>query len=258
MTADPWAFLRNLTHARIALGRAGHSVPTRELLDFRLAHSRARDSVWREVDFSRLRAEFNSAIEVQSRCASKQEFLLDPDRGRALSDDSKKLLGSLAGKPSTRVANPDCVLVIADGLSADAVQSNATAFAKAFIEGMAAVNLSLGPVVLARYARVALGDEIGALLKSRSVLMLIGERPGLASSDSLSVYFTWAPDATRSDANRNCISNIHADGLAPEFAANMAVFLAQASIQRQLSGVDLKIEFDGIQSLQSWSGVGKS
>ena len=88
--------------------------------------------------------------------------------------------------------------------------------------------------------------------------MLIGERPGLASSDSLSVYFTWAPDATRSDANRNCISNIHADGLAPEFAANMAVFLAQASIQRQLSGVDLKIEFDGIQSLQSWSGVGKS
>ena len=258
MTSDPWAFLRSLTHARIALGRAGHSVPTRELLDFRLAHSRARDSVWREVDFSSLRAEFNPAVEVQSRCASKQEFLLDPGRGRMLSDQSKILLGSHAGKPAPHIPGPDCVLVIADGLSADAVQSNAARFAKSFIDGIAAVNLSLGPVVLARYARVALGDEIGAVMKSRSVLMLIGERPGLASSDSLSVYFTWAPDSTRSDANRNCISNIHASGLAPDVAAKMAVFLARTSIQRQLSGVELKVEFDGIQSLQSWSGVGKS
>jgi ethanolamine ammonia-lyase small subunit len=280
VTADPWGFLRSLTHARIALGRAGHSIPTRELLDFRLAHSRARDSVWREVDFGKVRGELEILIRdgqvaaegitgisterltkilteilaeipgVTSRCAGKQEFLLNPDRGRLLSPESETALVKIAQKNRRNGDGPDCVLVIADGLSADAVQSNAVDFARAFIAGMNAVNLSLGPVVLARYARVALGDEIGKALKARSVLMLIGERPGLASSDSLSVYFTYSPDSSRTDANRNCISNIHASGLSPAIAARMSVFLAQASIQRQLSGVDLKLEYDGIHSLQ--------
>lgn len=269
MTSDPWAFLRSLTHARIALGRSGHSVPTRELLDFRLAHSRARDSVWREVDFAALRqglgdtaeqedgeAKFPSLVEVQSRCGSKQEFLLNPGLGRVLSSESAlKLSSACATSP---VARPDCVLVVADGLSAEAVHVNALDFAMNFIAGMRAVNLSLGPVVLARYARVALGDATGVALNARSVLVLIGERPGLASSDSLSVYFTHAPDASRSDANRNCISNIHGSGLDPLIAARMAVHLAQTSIQRQLSGVDLKVEYDGIQLLQASSGVGNS
>lgn len=272
MTADPWGFLRSLTHARIALGRAGHSIPTRELLDFRLAHSRARDSVWREVDFGKVRGELEilirdgqvhaprgteistefstEIVEVTSRCAGKQEFLLNPGRGRMLSPESETALAKIAQKNPGKAPGPDCVLVIADGLSADAVQSNAADFARAFIAGMGSVNLSLGPVVLATYARVALGDEIGKALKARSVLMLIGERPGLASSDSLSVYFTYSPDSSRTDANRNCISNIHASGLSPAIAARMSVLLAQTSIQRQLSGVDLKLEYDGIHSLQ--------
>ena len=241
--ADHWTFLKQYTHARIALGRAGHSVSTKELLDFRMAHSRARDSVWREVDFQQLQEDLkdpnNEVMTVQSKCNNKQNFLLNPNQGRKLATDSKKILQEFAKKSKSI----DCLLVIADGLSADAVQSNAAVFAREFLNSMNEAGLKLGPIVLARYARVALGDEIGAAFKSRAVLMLIGERPGLASSDSLSVYFTYQPTEECTDANRNCISNIHASGLSPTGAAKMSVFLVQNSIQRKLSGVDLKIEY---------------
>ena len=242
---DLWASLRQLTHARIALGRAGHSVPTRELLDFRLAHSRAKDSVWQEVDFAALCAAEpfagRSVLEVSSRCTDKKNFLLRPDLGRCLSDDSRLTLeGSVPATP------PDCLLVIADGLSAAAIDVNASAFAGEFILAAQKSGITLGPVVFARHARVALGDEIGTLLNAKSVLMLIGERPGLGSSESLSVYFTYKPALGRTDADRNCISNIHAAGLPPIVAAGMAMFLAETAIKRQLSGVDLKVEYSGL------------
>ena len=242
---DLWANLRQLTHARIALGRAGHSVPTRELLDFRLAHSRAKDSVWQEVDFASLRGAEPFAggalLEVSSQCTDKKNFLLRPDLGRCLSAES--LLTLEMAVPETP---PDCVLVIADGLSAAAVDVNASAFAVEFISVAKKSGITLGPVVFARHARVALGDEIGSLLKSKSVLMLIGERPGLGSSESLSVYFTYKPAMGRTDADRNCISNIHSSGLPPKAAAVMAVYLAETAIKRQLSGVDLKVEYPGL------------
>lgn len=247
---DSWESLRKLTHARIALGRSGNSVPTRELLDFRMAHSRARDSVWREVDFAPLAAALKPSgfplVQVQSKCSGKQNFLLNPDLGRALSDESQmKLAGYLGEGPV-----PDCVLVVADGLSANAIHTNAAIFIEEFFKSMKGVQLHLGPVVFARYARVALGDAIGLRLNAKSVIVLIGERPGLASSDSLSVYFTYAPGAGRTDADRNCISNIHGLGLKPEIAAKMTAFLARTSIQRQVSGVALKVEYRGLHMLQ--------
>lgn len=250
---DSWESLRKLTHARIALGRSGNSVPTRELLDFRMAHSRARDSVWREVDFAPLGAVLTSSgfssIQVQSKCSGKQNFLLNPDLGRTLSDESQARLDAHLGQGPV----PDCVLIVADGLSANAVHANASAFIEGFFQSMKGVQLGIGPVVLARYARVALGDAIGFGLKAKSVIMLIGERPGLASSDSLSVYFTFDPKPGRTDADRNCISNIHESGLQPKAAGNMAAFLVRTAIQRQLSGVDLKLEYDAPKAIPSKS-----
>lgn len=250
MKHDPWHDLRKLTHARIALGRAGHSVPTRELLDFRLAHSRARDAVWLDVDFAQLKDSLKlpaeQVIEVHSQCVDKQNFLLNPDLGRKLAPDS---LAALAGSKKISAkssAAMDCVLVIGDGLSAAAVHANAARFASAFLKHLANKGIHAGPVVLARHARVALGDEIGETLGARSVVILIGERPGLASAQSLGVYATWSPSVQKTDADRNCISNIHDNGLPPEAAAEMTAFLVHTSIQRQLSGVGLKIEYPAL------------
>jgi len=247
---DPWHQLRKLTHARIALGRAGHSVPTRELLDFRLAHSRARDAVWLDVDFARVKAALalpaDKMIEVRSQCADKQNFLLNPDLGRRLSPDSLAALAEAKKSSAKTFTAPDCVLVIGDGLSAAAVHANAARFAAAFLGHLANKGIHAGQVVLARHARVALGDEIGEALAAKSVVVLIGERPGLASAESLGVYATWSPSAQRTDADRNCISNIHDNGLPPEAAAEMTAFLVHTSIQRQLSGVGLKVEYPAL------------
>ncbi|MEY4630989.1 MAG: hypothetical protein RIQ81_1109 [Pseudomonadota bacterium] len=245
MKHDPWEDLRKLTHARIALGRAGHSVPTRELLDFRLAHSRARDAVWLDVDFRDIAANLVQSgvhvFEVESNCRDKQEFLLNPDLGRRLSSNSVATL-----RASSKAPPGDCTLVVADGLSANAVHRNATGFCLPFIRNLADKGLRVNEVVLARHARVALGDEIGETLQAKSVLVLIGERPGLATAESLSVYFTWGPGRGKTDAQRNCISNIHAAGLPAAAAASMAAFLVHTSLSRQISGVDLKVEYPAI------------
>jgi ethanolamine ammonia-lyase small subunit len=133
--------------------------------------------------------------------------------------------------------------VIADGLSAEAVHTNGNSFVSVFAGEIKKTGLKMGPVMLSRYARVALGDEVGEIFKARSVLMLIGERPGLASSHSLSVYFTYEPSKGKTDANRNCISNIHTQGLSSQGAAQMSVYLLQQALTQQLSGVGLKIEY---------------
>ena len=180
-------------------------------------------------------------MDVTSTCSDKKNYLLRPDLGRSLSSESRTALVQMV--PSTP---PDCVFVIADGLSAEAVSVNASSFAKEFIKSIQGSGVTLGPLVFARHARVALGDEIGELLKAKSVLMLIGERPGLGSSESLSVYFTFRPVVGCTDADRNCISNIHSAGLPPAAAAGMAKFLMENAIKRQLSGVDLKLEYPGL------------
>jgi ethanolamine ammonia-lyase small subunit len=244
--SDPWNFLRKFTHARIGLGRAGHAIPTKEVLDFKLAFSRAKDSVWSEVDFTdtikTISSKSRDSIVVSSSCKSKEEYLRNPGLGRKLNDDSKSNLKNSANDSF------DCVLIISDGLSANAVHKNSRAFVDKFLELIAASNLKLGPVILAKYARVALGDEIGKLTNAQTTIMLIGERPGLASAESLSVYFTFGPDSKNTDAQRNCISNIHASGLSPEGAAVMTEFLLKTALQKRLSGVGLKVEYPGLMT----------
>jgi len=237
-----WEILKQQTHARIGLKRAGNSLSTQELLDFRLAHSRAKDSVWKDLDLERVETQVQSlgikTLTVQSQCENKQEFLLRPDRGRKLNPGSETELASTAQEEKP----VDCLLVLADGLSAAALEIQSLSFLKAFIEATQKEKLSVGPVIIARYARVALGDTIASFFKARSVLVLIGERPGLASPQSLSVYYTFSPSSSTTDADRNCISNIQERGLHPALAGELSVSLITQSLKQQLGGVKLTLQ----------------
>ncbi|TKI03203.1 ethanolamine ammonia-lyase subunit EutC [Martelella alba] len=239
---NPWESLREYTAARIALGRAGSSLPTRELLKFGLAHAQARDAVHQPFDSESLARELESdgldTLRVHSAAADRPTFLCRPDLGRRLGDDSRRLLQDYPKKSS------DILLVIGDGLSSKAVHRQAAPFIRAFRPYLDQLGLKPGPVVLAHQARVALGDDIGACLNAKAVAILIGERPGLSSPDSLGIYFTWAPTTRRLESERNCISNIRPEGLDyPQAAFKLAWLLEQAG-QRRLSGIDLKDESD--------------
>jgi ethanolamine ammonia-lyase small subunit len=205
--------------------------------------------VWSEIDLEKLRKDLDltghKVVHVSSKCANKKDFLLNPSLGRSLDHHSSRALQDVP--PSSE--SPDVALIIADGLSANGLHTNAPLFVREFLTAIKSTSLRIAPIVIAKYARVALGDDIASILNARSSLMLIGERPGLASSNSLSVYFTFNPHVGRTDADRNCISNIHSSGIQPAVAAQMAIFLLQASLQKQLSGVSLKIEYPDISQL---------
>lgn len=247
-----WDTLKQQTHARIGLKRVGNSLSTQDLLDFRLAHSRAKDSVWKDLDLNRVQAEVQSlgikTLTVQSQCENKQEFLLRPDRGKKLNQSSENDLASMAQEEKQQL---DCLLVLADGLSAAALEGQSLSFLKGFLEASQKEKLLVGPVIIARYGRVALGDKIASFFQARSVLVLIGERPGLASPQSLSVYYTFSPSSSTTDADRNCISNIQERGLHPELAGELSVSLITQSLRQQLGGVKLKVDFTkSIKTLQ--------
>jgi ethanolamine ammonia-lyase small subunit len=241
-TRDPWAKLARWTPARIALGRAGASLPTREVLGFALAHAKARDAVHAPFDSAEIArglAELGlDTVEVSSDATERALYLRRPDYGRRLSQSSRVLLQARVGKPT------DLAVVIGDGLSAAAVHAHAVPLIAAFLPHVKSLKLSLGPVVIAHGARVALGDEIGSLLRARLVAVLIGERPGLSSPDSLGVYLTFAPKPGRSDAERNCLSNIRAEGLSYALAAFKLAWLVREGLRRSLTGVALKDESD--------------
>jgi ethanolamine ammonia-lyase small subunit len=236
---DSWASLRRYTDARIALGRAGASLPTRELLGFRLAHAAARDAVLAELDADSLAqgmAEPGLGLaRLRSRCGSKAEYLQRPDLGRRLCDQSRSTLEALA--PSSGC---DLAIVVADGLSSAAVERQALPLLSALLP--LAAGLKLGPLCLATRARVALSDEIGSLLGAKAVLILIGERPGLSSPDSLGAYLTFEPSPGTTDERRNCVSNIRPAGLPIASAASKLDYLVRESLRRGLSGVGLKDE----------------
>ncbi|KHJ60041.1 ethanolamine ammonia-lyase subunit EutC, partial [Burkholderia glumae] len=202
---DPWGALKSFTNARIALGRAGSSLPTAPLLAFNLSHAQARDAVHQPLDADRLRGELEAAgfatLAADSAAPDRQHYLRRPDLGRRLSEPSRAALAA-AGAAGA----PDLVFVVGDGLSAFAAAKQALPLLNAVRGRLEADGWTLGPVVVARQARVALGDEIGELLRARFVAMLIGERPGLSSPDSLGVYLTHAPRVGCHDAQRNCIS----------------------------------------------------
>jgi ethanolamine ammonia-lyase small subunit len=226
---DPWAALRASTPARLALGRAGAGLPTRPLLEFGLAHARARDAVHHPLDADRLeadllRAGFASRI-VHSAAPDRATYLARPDFGRRLR----------AGE--TLEGSAEIVVAIADGLSAVAAQTHAVPLLEALPE-----RWKQAAVVIALQGRVALADEIGERLRAKLVVVLIGERPGLSSPDSLGVYLTWAPKVGRTDAERNCISNVRPQGLGYAEAATKLDWLAAAALARGTSGVALKDE----------------
>ena len=239
---NPWSLLRRYTPARIALGRSGVSQPTGPHLDFQLAHAQARDAVHRPFDAESVAKALADAghdsIRVHSAAADRSVYLQRPDLGRRLDADSAARLREL------RAGEPDLVVVVADGLSALAVERHAVAFLSLLrpLLDQDAAPWRAGPVVVAHQARVALGDEVGALLGARMVLVLIGERPGLSSPDSMGMYLTWAPQPGRTDAERNCISNVRPEGLALPEAAGRAAWLMRAARARALTGVGLKDE----------------
>ncbi len=234
------ADLRELTPARVGLGRAGASLPTEALLGFTLDHARARDAVHAafaaSAIVSGLRELGLEAIEVASRARDRTDYLRRPDLGRTLDQASQQLLAS-HGEGACRLA-----IVIADGLSPTAVNAHAVALTRSLVARLAIDGIDIGRAVVASGARVALGDEIGAILGARMILMLIGERPGLSASDSLGAYLTFAPKAGRTDAERNCVSNIHGAGLGYDEAAFRIAWLIREGLARGVTGVALKDE----------------
>ncbi|WP_077035330.1 ethanolamine ammonia-lyase subunit EutC [Pelomonas sp. KK5] len=237
MNNDLWQRLRGLTPARIALGRSGASLPTTEWLAFAAAHAQARDAVHTPLDADALTGQLSGCLQVRSRAATRDIYLRRPDLGRRLDGACELPPGPC-----------DLALVLADGLSAAALQAHGAAVLDALLPLLPA-GLSIAPPVIALQARVALGDEIGQRLGARLVLVLIGERPGLSSPDSLGAYLTWAPAVGRSDAERNCVSNIRPAGLPPgQAAARLAWLIAQA-LRRGLTGIGLKDDSAGVATL---------
>ncbi|MEK9278701.1 MULTISPECIES: ethanolamine ammonia-lyase subunit EutC [unclassified Bradyrhizobium] len=233
--------LRYFTPARVALGRSGASLPTKPLLDFTLDHARARDAVHAVFDAARLAAELGevglSPVAASSRAVDRRDYLRRPDLGRQLDASSAEALARNATEPG-RLA-----IVIGDGLSPAAVHAHAAALMKSLLLRLAAGDpVAIGHVVVASGARVALGDEIGAILGARMVVMLIGERPGLSVPDSLGAYLTFAPKPGRTDAERNCVSNIHHGGLSHYEAAVKIDWLVREGLARRVTGVALKDE----------------
>lgn len=232
--------LRRFTAARVGLGRAGNSLPTREVLDFSLAHARARDAVHFPLDVPGLRAECEAAgwptLCLESAAANRAEYLRRPDLGRRLSEASKAQLEPIHGP---FVGPFDVAFTIIDGLSALAVHRHALAVLGELLP-ILGHSWRHAPLSVVRFGRVAAGDEIGAALRASLVVVLIGERPGLSTPDSLGIYLTWDPHPGRRDAERNCISNIHSGGLRARDAARLLALLMTESRARKLSGIGLK------------------
>lgn len=232
---DPWTQLRRLTPARIALGRSGISLPTREVLALSQAHARARDAVHRALEVGKL-CRVLDAVHVASAAPDRATYLRRPDLGRVLGPGGETALAGVAG---------EIAIVVADGLSAAAAEVQAPPVLARALPALRDGGFSVARVVVATQARVALGDAVAAVVGARAVAVLIGERPGLSVPASLGIYLTWLPVPGRStDADRNCISNIQADGLSADAAADTLVWLLKAARAAGFSGVQLKDESD--------------
>lgn len=230
---NAWPQLKQFTQARVALGRTGSSLPTEALLDFELAHARARDAVHAVLGTNSIECDLNAlgwpSLRVHSAARDRAEYLRRPDHGRTLASpqEAEQLAHS-----------PELLFVIADGLSALAAERHAVPLLRLLKPKLS--DWVMGPVVIAEQARVALGDEIGERFGARLIVMLIGERPGLSAPDSLGAYLTYDPRPGRSDAERNCISNIRPEGLSYEAAAHRICHLLASARRLRLSGVCLK------------------
>jgi ethanolamine ammonia-lyase small subunit len=244
---DTISKLRSATPARIFLPRAGAALTTRSTLDFQLAHAEARDAVEERLDVETLFDELTSrgltAVRVRSAARDRRSFLLRPDLGRRLDDESRERLKSLAG-------DYDLVFIIAEGLSARAITRHAIPVLEQTLQFLDKRSWKVAPIVLAEQGRVALGDDIGETLGAKLAAVFIGERPGLSSPDSMGVYITFSPRVGRTDAERNCLSNIRPQGLTYDEAARKLLYLCNEARRRQLTGVELKDEAETLASEQ--------
>lgn len=235
---DVW---KQFTQARIGLRRSGGSISTKEMLQFRLDHARAKDAVVKEPSWDEitkqckdLTSQWNlQTLFVKSQVTSKEEYLLRPDLGRRLTNEAKHSLLPF-------LSQTDLSIICMDGLSARAIDENLIPFLKLLLVEIKKTTISLSPLVLVRWGRVALGDEIASGLGAKMSLVIIGERPGLSSSDSLGLYLTYAPKIGNTDEVRNCISNVRPMGLPLSFAVQKTLYLIQESFRQQRSGVLLK------------------
>ncbi len=254
VTENVWRVLRQFTGARIGLGRAGISLPTHELLKFQLAHAQARDAIHFPLDVKRLVENLNaspaalpgnSPLLLKSQAQDRLTYLRRPDLGRSLSKESVQYL---ARYRACGQGEPVLAIVIVDGLSSSAIQNNAEPMVTQFLTDLERVSEGwrLAPLTIVEQGRVAIGDEIGKCLGASLVVVMIGERPGLSSPDSLGIYLTWGPERDLSDARRNCISNIRPDGLSFEQASQRLLYLMREARRLRISGVSLKDRTDEV------------
>lgn len=241
---DPWIDLRRYTQARIGQGRAGCATPTAAQLDFQLAHAMARDAVhqpWEvEVFADNVANMGGSPLILATPILDRHHYLLRPDLGRSLEAVSRQRLQAHDEK------GIDVALIVSNGLSSTAVDSHGLGLLQAIMDAFASCSLKLGPICLLANARVAVADEIGALLKAKLAVIIVGERPGLSAADSLGIYLTYAPRIGNSDAERNCLSNIRPPvGLSYQAAAAKLVYLSLQALQLGISGVGLKDDMPG-------------
>ncbi len=242
---DPWHGLAALTPARVALGHTGPALPTARHLELQLAHARARDAVWHRLDAAALAdalgADGRAVLRVRSAARDRREYLERPDLGRRLADADAAALAAHAA-PGAAGGGWDVAFVVGDGLAALAAERHAPALLRLLRArlGGDADGWRVAPVVVAEQARVALGDAVGAALGARMVAVLLGERPGMSAPDSLGVYVTWAPRPGRTDAERNCVSNVRPEGLPYGRAADTLAWLLRAARARRLTGVGLR------------------
>ena len=262
--ANPWSALRRFTPAHVGLGRAGVSLPTTPQLAFLYAHARARDAVHDPLDVAGVRTGLSAlgltTLSLRSAAADRATYLQRPDLGRCLDEASQRTLDTL-GLPY-RADRFDVAFAVVDGLSSRAVERHAVPFLQQVLAALpgavgtaaseAGESWHVAPVAVVEQGRVAIGDAIGEALRARLVVVLIGERPGLSSPDSLGAYVTWNPQPGRTDAERNCLSNIRPEGLGYDDAAVRLVGLLREARRREVSGVALKDEHDALPHASSW------
>jgi ethanolamine ammonia-lyase small subunit len=250
VVVNPWQKLRQFTEARIALGRAGTSLPTQPHLEFQFAHARARDAVHHQLEIEPLRAALtqrgHEVIVLHSAAGDRQIYLQRPDQGRRLDAGSRRIVEERAEGHQDEY---DVVFVIADGLSAFAIRENVVPLLDVVLPRLADEGWRVAPLVVVEQGRVAVGDEVGELLGAQMVAIVIGERPGLSSPDSMGIYLTYQPRVGTTDAYRNCISNVRRAGMSYELAAHKLVYLMNEARRRKVTGVSLKDEAEALQRL---------
>ena len=247
---DSWAALKKFTDARIAIGRAGASWRTETLLSFRLAHAQARDAVCRTFEISEVEKQIKQlgyeTARLSTMASSRDVFLKRPDLGRTLSEESRQFL-----RQHSAWVGRHLVVLVSDGLSGLATETQAVPVLSKLLPMLIKAGWTISPIFVVPYARVKLQDEIGALLEARHALALLGERPGLGSPDSLGAYFTYQPGPGKTDADRNCISNIRPQGLPPDEAARKLAQLLLRSGEQRCSGIQLKEDFEPVRAFPS-------